>query len=131
MARNENKVRVTNTTSRSLGLPQCEPYVPHALLPGGNNVYEGHLELLDTNAAVRDWFDRGWLVLETSGEHLPEGPPPPDSLDSYGDEAAIKLVALEDDPDIIEVWRLSEDRLKVIQAMNSRIAALRPGSEED
>lgn len=125
------KVRVTNTTSRMLCLPQVDKHMPKQLVPGGNNVEEDHLEALAErgSAAVEDWFERGWLKVESSGEDDPEGVPPPEDLLDYSEAGAMKLVELETDPAVVEIWRDNEvDRPKVVQAMNERLSQLRTPS---
>ena len=101
------------------------PHAPKVLGPGGNNVNATYLEALGDNKAVNAWFDRGWLVLEETGEGDPEGPTPPESLEeSYGDEASIKLVAVEMDIDTLRVWLENDSRLDVVKAINTRLAQL-------
>lgn len=118
-------VRITNNTSRILGLPPAMSYGPKALVPGGNNIPLGHLEALSANKTLEAWHARGWLTVEDHGETDPEGPPPPPNLLEYGEEGAIKLVELENDPTLIEVWREEEDRVEVVNAMTRRIQKLR------
>lgn len=125
-------VRVENTTKRVLGLPQMGKHLPKPLLPGGNNVAEGHLVALQDNKAVNHWVEMGWIIIHSSGEGDPEGPKPPESLEAYGDEGAMKLIALETDPSVIKIWRDNDLRPKVVQAMNERIAQLtRPAHMPD
>lgn len=112
------------------------------LVPGGNNVPTSVIQALTTGKGpkgqdvkrglVKDWrrkCDRGDLKVYGAEESAvltkkAPGPDHPPTLAGFGAEAAISIVNVTSDPEVLDLWRAAEPRKTVSKAIEARLVSL-------
>jgi hypothetical protein len=139
-----SQLRVENTLKAPQDFPPDRKNgIPRLyLVPGGNNVSAAVVQALTTGKGpkgadvkrglTKDWrrkLDRGAIKVHSAAESAvltkkAPGPDHPANLAEYGAEAAVSIVKVTSDADVLDLWRAAEPRKTVQRAIETRLVEL-------
>lgn len=111
------------------------------LLPGPNTVSLREFEANRNVQTFRNWQKIGWISVKMpKSVEVPQAQPQPhetvdtpdvETLAELNAAQAISLVQMEDNLELLDVWKKREERVTVIKAIDSRLAELTERSPDD
>ena len=103
----------------------CDAY-GMKLYPGVNDVDPASWKLAEEDKEIESLIDRGFLVV-LSRDQSQGGPAPKktESLDGYSEKKALEVIAKTFNYEMLQLWKASEKRAKLIVAIENQIAEMK------